>query len=134
MGRLFLTPEVRAGLETRRQAKVNTVVAIQDTPEIEEHVASYVTINGLVVRSSGTQTVFVNGTPYSGTNSPKGLELSPGKRPGEVMVVPADGAAPVPLKVGQSLDKTSLAIDDAVLRSGTISIGVKPAKGSAVKK
>lgn len=123
LGRLFLTPEQRNRLELRRQSKLPEVVAAQTTAsEVEEPVASYLTVQGQIVRSSGAQTIFINGQPYSGRESPRGTQLASGQRLGEIVIVPAEGAQPVPLKVGQSLDKNSLAIDDALLRAGTITI------------
>jgi hypothetical protein len=123
LGRLFTTPEQRNRLELRRQSKVNEVVSVQtDATDVEEPVASYLAIQGQVVRSNGEQTIFINGVPYTGGEAPKGIALKHGKRMGEIVIVPAEGARPVQLKVGQSLDKNSLAIDDALLRAGTITI------------
>jgi hypothetical protein len=123
LGRLFLTPDQRNRLEQRRQSNVSEVVAAQAAnTEAEEPVASYLTLQGQIVRSNGEQTIFINGAPYLGRESPKGTQLVSGKRLGEIVIVPAEGAAPVQLKVGQSLDKNSLTIDDAVLRAGTITV------------
>ena len=134
LGRLFLTPDVRAKLETRRQANaVTAVVAPVEAQDVEEPVASYLNVDGQIQRSSGARTVFINGMPYSAPNAPRGMQIVPGKRAGEVVVVPTEGAAPVRLKVGQSLDKNSLAVDDAVQRSGTITIGKTPAKAAPGK-
>jgi hypothetical protein len=122
LGRLFLTPDQRNRLEQRRQSNIKEVVAQTANTEAEEPVASYLTLQGQVVRSNGEQTIFINGAPYLGRESPKGTQLVSGKRLGEIVIVPAEGAAPVQLKVGQSLDKNSLTIDDAVLRAGTITV------------
>jgi hypothetical protein len=135
LGRLFLTPEQRDRLESRRQSKVSEVVAAQSTtPEADEPVASYLNFQGQIVRSSGAQTIFINGTPYSGRDAPRGTQLGSGKRLGEIVVVPAEGAQRVPLKVGQSLDKNSLAVDDALARSGTITVDKPAARAGAATK
>jgi hypothetical protein len=135
LGRLFLTPEVRTRLEALRQSKVSETAASQaDAPEVEEPVASFLTVQGVVVRSGGRRTVFINGVPYTGQGAPKGTELAPGNLPAEVAIVLTEGAAAVQVKVGQSLDKNSLAIDDALLRAGTISIGRKAAKTPSANK
>jgi hypothetical protein len=132
LGRLFTSPDQRNRLELRRQSKLNEVVSVQtDATDVEEPVASYLTIQGQVVRSNGEQTIFINGVPYTGREAPKGIELAHGKRMGEVVIVPTEGARPVQLKVGQSLDKNSLTIDDALLRAGTITID-RPAARAAV--
>jgi hypothetical protein len=123
LGRLFFTPEQRNRLEQRRQSNVDEVVAAQNTgTENDEPVASYLNVQGQVLRSNGEHTVFINGVAYTGKDAPKGTRLVPGGRLGEIVIVPSDGAAPVPLKVGQSLDKNSLSIDDALMRAGTITI------------
>jgi hypothetical protein len=102
LGRLFLTPEQRDRLELRRQSKVSEVITAQSTAtEADEPVASYLSFQGQIVRSSGAQTIFINGTPYSGRDSPRGTQLVSGRRLGEIVIVPAEGAQPVPLKVGQ---------------------------------
>ncbi len=128
LGRLFLTPDQRSRLEARRQLKVVDTATVQtERAEDEAPVASYLTVQGEITRSSGRQTIFINGVPYSSPNSPKGIQLSPGRRAGQVIIVPSDTSAPVELKVGQSLDKNSLTVDDALQRAGSIVIGNKPA-------
>lgn len=131
LGRLFLTPDQRNHLEQRRQSKTSETVATQSKDaDVEEPVASYLTVQGQIVRSGGEQTIFINGAPYIGRDSPKGTRLVSGKRLGEIYIVPTEGAQAVPLKVGQSLDKNSLTVEDAVLRAGTITIE-KPAVRAA---
>jgi len=135
LGRLFLTPEVRARIEARRQSKVaETVVSKTEADEVEEPVAAFLTVQGVVVRSGGRRTVFINGIPYAGEGAPKGTELAPGGKPDEVEIVPSEGGAAVQLKVGQSLDKNSLAIGDPLLRAGTITIGRKAATAPSAGK
>jgi hypothetical protein len=133
LGRLFMTPEQRERLEARRQLKTVEVSASQSAAAEEEApVASYLTVQGQVLRSDGRQTIFINGTPYAADESPKGTQLVRGRRAGEVTIVPADNALPVRLKVGQSLDKNTLTVDDSLLRAGTISIGA--AHSSALRR
>jgi hypothetical protein len=135
LGRLFLTPEQRDRLEARRQSKVSEVVTAQSTTaDADEPVASYLSVQGQIVRSSGGQTIFINGTPYSGRDAPRGTQLGSGRRLGEIVVVPAEGAQAVQLKVGQSLDKNSLAVDDALTRSGTITVDKPAARAGAGTK
>jgi hypothetical protein len=123
LGRLFFTPEQRNRMEQRRQSNVDEVIAAQSTgADNDEPVASYLNVQGQVVRSNGEHTVFINGVAYTGKDAPKGTRLVPGGRLGEIVIVPSEGAAPVPLKVGQSLDKNSLSIDDALMRAGTITV------------
>jgi hypothetical protein len=123
LGRLFFTPEQRNRLEQRRQSNVDDVVAAQTaSADNDEPVASYLNVQGQVVRSNGEHTVFINGVAYTGRDAPKGTRLVPGRRLGEIAIVPSEGGAAVSLKVGQSLDRNSLSIDDALLRAGTITV------------
>ena len=57
LGRLFFTPERRAVLERARQSN------IREQPQVAED--NLLSINGLVRRSSGKRTVWVNGTPIN---------------------------------------------------------------------
>jgi hypothetical protein len=106
---------------------VETTTVQTESTEDETPVASYLTVQGEITRSSGRQTIFINGVPYASPDSPKGIQLSPGRRAGQVIIVPSETSAPVELKVGQSLDKNSLTIDDALQRAGSITVGNKPA-------
>ena len=136
LGRLFMTPDQRARLEAKRQQKVEISVKESEPQEEETPAASYLTLQGEILRSDGKRTVFINGVPYTESEAPKGARLIAGKRAGEVLVVPSESAAQVRLKVGQSLDKNTLNVDDAAQRAGSIVIG-KPAsrdKSSATLK
>lgn len=59
LGRLFFTPEQRTILDRQRR------IGIQPGVTAAEEGASY-TVNGIVKRSSGSQTTWVNGTPLDG--------------------------------------------------------------------
>ncbi len=124
LGRLFFTPERRQALDRQRQLN------IQDKQEIP--VAPTLTINGVVSRSSGKRTAFVNGVPIDENQMKDGLAVSnTRKAPGKVTVRPLD--APVAqAKVGDTINRNTGEATD-LLGEGSITIKTsgtaKPAAG-----
>ncbi|MDR2000118.1 MAG: hypothetical protein LBP94_01100 [Zoogloeaceae bacterium] len=96
LGRLFLTPERRAVLEHQRQPDVQEAPAFADPS---------VTVNGVVRRSSGHTTVWINQRPQHENAPDTGIatRVSP-THPARVTVAP-DKEAPATLKVGESLQR-----------------------------
>lgn len=97
MGRLFLAPEQRAALERQRQAKV---------PDGGQAVtASVVRLDGIVTRSGGKNTVWLNQRPQGEGNAGTGIlaTTSPGNS-GRALVT-ADEEAPASLKVGEAIHR-----------------------------
>ena len=84
LGRLFFTPEKRQLLDRQRDLNVQ---AQQETPEDPT-----LTINGVVTRSSGKRTVWINGTAQEDGHTDSGLAVAPSRgNPGQVLVQPEDG-------------------------------------------
>lgn len=108
LGRLFYTPSQRATLDEMRRRPQATITLEQKAslPPAPE----YVTLNGIVRRSDGTTTVWLNDKQVRGRESEEGLQISPARResiPNRVtIVVPQTGNA-VDLKVGQQLEVNS---------------------------
>ena len=96
LGRLFFTPERRQELDRQRQFKV------PDRPELNADPT--LTINGVVTRSSGKRTVWINGVAQNAT--PDGATVVSPRRddPAQVVVQPP-GAKPVKARVGDSVDR-----------------------------
>jgi hypothetical protein len=115
LGRLFLTPERRAILERQRQLNIQEVQAIE---------GSTVSLDGVVTRSSGHSTVWVNQRPQHENTLGTGVAtvVSPGN-PGRVNVAPGD-EAPASLKVGETINRGTGEKTDAI---GNGRITVKPA-------
>ena len=91
-GRLFFTPQERAMLDTLR----NTGIA----PGVREG-GGPITVNGLVSRSRGKSTVWINGAPQHESE-----QIAATKKkgaPGEIAVKLPDSTRIHPLKVGQTL-------------------------------
>ena len=84
LGRLFFTPERREALDRQRQFKVPESLEVPADPTL--------TINGVVTRSSGKRTVWINGTAQEDDHTDSGLVVAPSRgNPGQVLVQPEDG-------------------------------------------
>jgi len=116
LGRLFFTPEQRAALDARRAARV------PDRPAAAPVVESPVTrINGLVKRSRGNSTIWVNGQPLPEGAQAEGARIEPGSSD-RVSVTVGESETRRDLKVGESLDRGSGEVRD-VIGGGKLSIG-----------
>lgn len=94
MGRLFFAPEVRAQLERQRQLNV------QESRSLE---AGTIRLDGIVVRSSGKSTVWVNNQDTRETGVITGTSR---KNPGQASLSTGN-EAPADLKVGVTLDRAT---------------------------
>jgi len=94
LGRLFFTPQERQELDRRRASSV----VEQDAPTVE----SLVTVNGQVTRSSGKTTTWINGVAHDDTYR--------SRDPAQVAV--ERGGARVPVKVGETLDRSRGTVTD----------------------
>jgi len=103
LGRLFFTPQERQALDQRRASNV----VERDAPVVE----SLVTVNGQVTRSSGKTTTWINGIAHDDTYR--------SRDPARVAV--PRGGARVPVKVGQTLDRSRGVVKDE-LEGGEIRI------------
>lgn len=116
LGRLFLTPERRAVLERQRQLNIQEVRTIE---------GSVVRLNGIVTRSSGKSTVWVNQRPQNENAIGTGVThaVSP-RSPGHAMLTPSE-EAPISLKVGESINRGTGEKADG-LGSGRVTVSRKP--------
>ena len=109
LGRLFFTPQERQALDRRRASNI----VERDAPAVE----SLVTVNGQVTRSSGKTTTWINGIAHDDTYR--------GRDPARVAV--PRGGARVPVKVGQTLDRSRGVVKDE-LDGGEIRIHGAPTR------
>ena len=114
LDRLFFTPERRAALERQRQLNQ------QETQTIEGSVMS---LDGIVVRSSGKNTVWVNQRPQDERAAATGVTAAVGK--GGKAVVTAGEEAPAELRVGESINRATREKNDGL---GGGRIVAKPAR------
>ncbi len=117
LGRLFLTPDQRAALDNARRNRIRAealAAAADKKPKIP--LARTVTINGVVNRSDGEATVWVNGQPTDGeTADGMRVVVAPGSDSSIVLREPEKGRR-IRLKVGQRADLLSGRIEESYER------------------
>lgn len=112
LGRLFFTPERRATLDRQRQFNIQEVRTLE---------GATVSLDGIVRRSSGKTTVWVNRQPLQDNAGASGVAVTIAPRdPSRAVVTPGD-EAPVNLQVGQSLNRATRETSDG-LGGGRISV------------
>lgn len=99
LGRLFFTPERRQLLDRQRE------LHIQEKQDVSEDPA--LTINGVVTRSNGKRTVWVNGLAQNENEAPGDVILTPNrKNPGKVTVQTSESPA-TQAKVGDTVNRNT---------------------------
>lgn len=109
LGRLFFAPAQRAALDAARQQERS--VRIVDEEEVSSAAAS-LALNGIVVRSDGRATVWINSKAQNGKRLPQGAALDGVRAEEGGIGVKLPAGRPVPLKVGQSLDLGSGRVEE----------------------
>ena len=118
LGRLFFTPSERARLDELRRRPPpapREVASAKAEPSPTPPAPQYITLNGVVRRSDGTTTVWLNNKPVTGPRSEEGLVVTPSARTGSGNVtvrVPATGRT-IDLKVGQQVEVRSGQVQEA---------------------
>ncbi len=104
LGRLFLTPAKRTQLEQQRAYNLEE----QKTLE-----GSTVRLDGVIVRSSGKKTVWINGHPQHDNSNELGVsaQVAPGN-PGQVGI--SDGSTSTRLRVGQQINRATREVQDGI--------------------
>jgi len=99
LGRLFFTPERRAAMERQRTFNIQEAQTLQGTT---------MSLDGVVYRSSGKTTVWINRTAQNeGDSARTGVSaaVSP-KAPGRALLAPGD-EAPAQLNVGETINRAT---------------------------
>ncbi|MDP1605183.1 MAG: hypothetical protein Q8L93_00805 [Rhodocyclaceae bacterium] len=98
LGRLFMTPEWRANLERQRQLN------IQETRSLE---GGAMRLDGVVLRSSGKSTVWVNNRPQTETSRDTGVAVAPapGKHGRATLITGEE--TPAQLAVGETINRAT---------------------------
>ena len=117
LGRLFFTPERRQTLDRQRQFNIQEKQKIPEDPTF--------TIDGVVTRSSGKRTVWLNGVAQNDEETPSGISITTTRRqPGKVTIRSADnpgGGASVGDTVNRNTGESTNLIGD-----GKIEINARP--------
>lgn len=99
LGRLFFTPEKRQTLDHQRQFNIQEKLEIPEEPTF--------TIDGVVTRSSGKQTIWVNGSVQEEQEVKQGVTVTPNRiNPGKVIVQSEDGPTST-ASVGDTVNRTT---------------------------
>ncbi|MDR2450739.1 MAG: hypothetical protein LBE85_02995 [Candidatus Accumulibacter sp.] len=114
LGRLFFTPELRGALDRRRELKLSEQQEIEEDPGL--------TIDGVVTRSDGQRTIWINGIARDGDSA---VPVTPlGAHPGRIVVRTEDGSA-APAGVGDTVNRSTGETID-LLGGGRVRIGSAP--------
>ena len=112
LGRLFFTPERRQALDRQRELNIQETQVIPEDPML--------TINGIVTRSSGKQTTWINGVAQN-ENDASGITITTDRKtPGKVIVQPND-RPPRKANVGDTINRNTGETSD-LLGDGQIGI------------
>ena len=97
LGRLFFTPERRQTLDRQRQFNIQEKQEVPEDPTF--------TIDGVVTRSSGKQTVWVNGRAVLENDGSLSIGVTPvRKNPGHVLIQSGDSMSTT-AKVGETIHR-----------------------------
>jgi hypothetical protein len=114
LGRLFMTPDARAALERQRQLNLREARSIE---------GGSIRLDGIVVRSSGKTTVWVNNQPQTENALDTGVAVTTSpRRPDRATLATGAGAEPpAELRVGASIDRATRETSDG-LADGVIHV------------
>jgi hypothetical protein len=119
LGRLFYTPTQRVQLDTARSQRSRATVTTEQ--EAAAPVPEVVTYDGVVRRSDGRTTVWINNRAINDGRAPAGLPFSSKLRPdGSVRLGVAQADRQVDLKVGQSVEIVSGTIAEPYHRAPAV--------------
>ena len=117
LGRLFFTPERRQTLDRQRQLNLQETQAFSEDPTLS--------IDGIVARSSGKRTVWINGVSQNENDPPSGVAVaSSRKEPGKLTVRIKD-APSGKARVGDTINRNTGETAD-LLNGGEIRIHPQP--------
>lgn len=115
LGRLFFTPQQRSTLDNARGQKIKIEVEVEtETPTPPENIS----VNGVIKRSDGQSTVWVNNRPLNEKRAPSGIKIiSRSADNTSVTLQLPQSSHNVDLKVGQNLDAVTGQIQESYQRS-----------------
>ena len=113
LGRLFFTPERRQTLDRLRQLNILEKQEIPEDPTL--------TIDGVVTRSGGKRTAWVNGVAQNENEMPSGVKVTPRRKDSGKVVVQASESPAGNASVGGTINRNTGEATD-LLNGGRISI------------
>lgn len=127
-GRLFFSPAERARLDAARKeslANANRPAPVKAPEQPKAAPPTVVTLNGVVKRSDGETTVWVNGKAVSERFADADIHAGTIARDAVGVDLPGSGRR-VRLKVGQSVEATSGVVEDGWRRRRTLPTALVP--------
>ena len=116
LGRLFFTPQQRSTLDNARGQKIKIDVEVEtetETPNLE-----IISVNGMIKRSDGQSTVWINNQLLNEKRAPSGIKIiSRSADDARVTLQLPPSSRNVDLKVGQNLDAVTGQIQESYQRS-----------------
>jgi hypothetical protein len=114
LGRLFFTPAQRASLDVARSQRARATLSTEKTEQEAAPVPQTITYGGVLRRSDGKTTVWINNQPVNDRESAGAAAIVGQVRPdGSVTLqVPQSGRSVI-LKPGQSVELLSGAVEEA---------------------
>ena len=115
---MFFTPSQRAQLDVARKQRARTTLATEKTEEVltTAPVAQSITYDGVVRRSDGKSTVFLNSRPVHDKEPAGAVVVGRIRADGGVTLQMPQSGRTVDLKPGQSIELLSGAIEEAFSR------------------
>jgi hypothetical protein len=121
LGRLFFTPELRQALDRQRELNISEKQTISENPTL--------TINGIVTRSSGKNTVWINGIANNEKKSGASVTTN---HPGRIIIQTTNAPA-TKAKVGDTITPNTGEATD-LLNGGSITVRrAAPASSTTVR-
>jgi hypothetical protein len=123
LGRLFFTPERRAALDRQRHLHVEEARIVE---------GANLTLDGVVRRSSGRSTVWINGVPHDDHASSAEVQSRIDRHDTSRVTLKAGGEAPASLKVGESINRATGekqdGLDGGYVRTRPATAGIGPSR------
>jgi len=114
-GRLFFTPAQRAALDNLRELSLRRPAAATESKEPEQPQQQHMRVDGVLRRSDGKSTVWLNNRAIS-SDQKSSLNISLGKNDNRVKITVPQSSQSIELKVGQTVEIMSGAIEEGYAR------------------
>jgi hypothetical protein len=130
LARMFFTPAQRATLDNARKQNIRAEISNDGEQQQQQpasaQVPQNVSVNGLIRRSDGKNTIWLNNRVVNEQET-AGINATVGKAGDRVRLSVPDSGRNVDLKVGQTVEIVSGIIEESYLRRPTAKPDVKPA-------
>ena len=128
-GRLFFTPAQRATLDTARKQNIRTEIGSDESEKPAVAAAPLpqnISVNGMIRRSDGKHTIWLNNRVINDRQS-GGISASVARHDNQVRLNVPESGRNVQLKVGQTVEIISGAVEESYLRRPAAKVDAKNA-------